>query len=241
MEVTRPDLIPDPCMDRSVMKEVQLSVANTATFSGSINGHDEVVVVGVDQAFHDDHAVSVALAMKNGEVIEEASASMPVQTPYVPGLLSFREGEAVIEALRELCVEPDLLMFDGSGRIHYRQAGIATHIGVVFDTPSIGVAKNLLCGETDVDDEMPVGETRLVTAGDNVVNASNDEVIGAAYQSRQYATGNQSINPLYVSSGHRVDLDDALTWVSSLCGTRKLPDPIHRADRRVSAQKSSLV
>jgi deoxyribonuclease V len=106
-------------------------------------------VVGVDQAFLDDRAVSALVAVRDGRVVERAHAVTPLEVPYVPGLLAFREGGPILAAFAELAVAPDLALFDGSGRIHFRQAGIATHVGVALDLPSVGVAKSLLCGVPD--------------------------------------------------------------------------------------------
>jgi len=104
------------------------------------------IVAGIDQSFINDTAISAIVALQDGEVIERTHAVTELSVPYIPGLLSFREGEAIVEAFGTLDCEPDLACFDGSGRIHFRQAGLATHMGVVFDLPSIGIAKNLLCG-----------------------------------------------------------------------------------------------
>jgi deoxyribonuclease V len=223
------------------MEDLQCDVASAASFEGAINPSDDITVAGVDQGFVDDHAVSVVIVMEDGDVIEETAAARQVKTPYIPGLLSFREGEAIIAALRKLDANPDVILFDGSGRIHYRQAGIATHIGVVFDKASVGVAKNLLCGDTTKQDSLPLGETKPVTADDSVVNAENGTVIGSVFQSRQYDASHQSINPLYVSPGHRVGVDQATSLVNAFCTTWKLPEPIHRADRQVSKRKEHVV
>jgi|AntRauTorcE11898_2_1112593.scaffolds.fasta_scaffold00037_9 deoxyribonuclease V len=198
---------------------------------------DAPVVVGVDQAFltpddGEDAAVSAAVAIRGGVVIEYASAVTPLSIPYIPGLLSFREGEAMLAALAALDAEPDLLVCDGSGRIHFREAGIATHVGVLLDVPSVGVAKRLLCGEPDEStDGRPEGWRTPIRADESVETADPNAgtVIGYAVQSRQYPTSRR-VNPLYVSPGHRVSAETAADLVEALCAGYKLPEPTRLAD-----------
>ncbi|GKZ13777.1 endonuclease V [Haladaptatus sp. T7] len=190
------------------------------------------VVVGVDQAFVGDLAVSAVVASRDGEVIERAHAAVETEIPYIPGLLSFREGTAILRAFEELTVEPDLAIVDGSGRIHFREAGIATHIGVMLDLPAIGVAKNLLCGDLRDPPEghMAEGE-RVPVVSNSRVSAPDGTVIGYALQSRQYPNPDKRhVNPLYVSPGHRVSAETAAELVWQLCAGYKLPEPTRRAD-----------
>ncbi|MFB6087672.1 MAG: endonuclease V, partial [Haloarculaceae archaeon] len=147
---------------------------------------DAPLIAGVDQAFVDDSAVSAIVLLCDGEVVERASAVEPVDVPYVPGLLSFREGGAILAAFEDLSREPDLAVFDGSGRIHFREAGLATHVGVTLDIPAIGVAKNLLCGtprESLADRKLPAG-ARIPIEADDDVTAPDGTVIGYALQTR---------------------------------------------------------
>jgi deoxyribonuclease V len=241
MEQSRSELFPDPSLDREAMVERQHAVRDAAVFDDAHEADvatlrsdttaDGPIVVGVDQAFDDETAVSTAVAMRGSEVVERVHATRPVETPYVPGLLSYREGPAVCAALGALDVNPDVVLFDGSGRIHYREAGLATHLGVVFDAPAIGVAKSLLCGTpaASLDDPLPTGE-RVAIAADEDVTAPAGTTIGYAYQSRQFESGNRYINPLYVSPGHRVSAETAVAIVAHCGGEYKLPEPIRRAD-----------
>ncbi|MEF8800208.1 MAG: endonuclease V [Halolamina sp.] len=190
---------------------------------------DAPLVVGVDQAFLEERAVSALVAIQDGEVVERAHAVTDLEIPYTPGLLAFREGGPILAAFEDLAVEPDLAVFDGSGRIHFRQAGIATHVGVVLDLPSIGVAKSLLCGEPDESiDGRPEGWSTPIRA-DNRVEAPERTVLGHAYQSRQWERA-QSINPLYISPGHRVSAETTVDLVDALCAGYKLPEPTRLAD-----------
>jgi deoxyribonuclease V len=148
--------------------------------------------------------------------------------PYVPGLLAFREGGPALDALARLSVDPDLLVVDGSGRVHPRQAGLATHLGVVLDCPAVGVAKSLLCGTLDDDPAgRPVGWRTPVRADDGV-DAPDGTVLGYAHQSRQFDSG--VVNPLYVSPGHRTTAGTATDLVAACGGDYKLPEPTRLAD-----------
>ena len=211
---------------------------------GSEDEADPPTVVGVDQAFltdrgdgRPDAAVSAAVALRGGSVIEYASATTPLSIPYVPGLLSFREGEPILAAVDALDSDPDLLVCDGSGRIHFREAGLATHVGVLRDVPSVGVAKNLLCGEPDEPTgERPAGWRTPLRADDAVTTAEPGTVIGHAFQSRQYPNSRR-VNPLYVSPGHRVSAETAVALVEALCAGYKLPEPTRLADAHAERAK----
>jgi deoxyribonuclease V len=200
---------------------------------------DRPLIAGVDQAFLDDHAVSAVVLLRGSTVVDRVYAVTELSTPYIPGLLSFREGGPIIDALSAVDRDPDLLVFDGSGRIHYRQAGLATHMGVVFDTPSVGVAKNLLCGTpAESVTDRPAGWRTPIHA-DADVDAAPGTVIGHAYQSRQYDT-NRTINPLYVSPGHRVSAETTVELVAAVGGKYKLPEPTRLADAYADEVKREL-
>ncbi|MFW6385366.1 MAG: endonuclease V, partial [Halodesulfurarchaeum sp.] len=191
------------------------------------------VIVGVDQAFEDDTAISAVVAIQGREVLTISTARTPLESPYIPGLLAFREGPPIIEALQSLSVEPDIVFFDGSGRIHFRQAGIATHVGVIFDVPSIGVAKNPLCGTPDsqIEAPLPAGATIPIRA-DASVDAPQGTILGYAFQSKQFENPRRRhVNPLYVSPGHRASAETAVTLTQAVCAGYKLPEPTRLADR----------
>jgi len=212
----------------------QTTATQQATLDGEGDGDTSgPVVVGVDQAFRDDESVSAAVAIRDGEVVERAAGRAPLDIPYIPGLLSFREGSAIVDALESLTVEADLLVLDGSGRIHFRQAGLATHLGVVFDTPAVGVAKNLLCGTPveSFEDPLPEG-ARVAIEADDSMDAPGGTVVGYAFQSRQYPNPEtRHVNPLYVSPGHRVSAESAVDFVEATCTGYKLPAPTRLADQ----------
>jgi deoxyribonuclease V len=199
----------------------------------------EATVAGIDAAFLEDRAIAAVVVLEGGEVLAREHAVEPLSMPYVPGLLAFREGGPIVSALSALSVEPDLLVFDGSGRIHYREAGIATHVGVCFDAPAVGVAKSLLCGRPQrAVDELPEGE-RVPIEADDSMTALDGTVVGYAYQSRQYPDSTR-INPLYVSPGHRLTAETALDCVAACGGEYKLPRPTRLADGYADEVKREL-
>ena len=251
MRPVRPEFVPDADATREAMASLQSNVAAAATWRddfefatesvgsddqstlgdiADVPNTDPPLVAGVDQAFLDDRAVSVVVVSQGGRVIERAHAVTDLETPYIPGLLAFREGGPILAAFAELDCEPDLAVFDGSGRIHFRQAGLATHIGVTLDVPSVGVAKGLLCGTPDDDlDGRAEGWRTPIRADADVSNAESGTVLGHAFQSRQYDS-RPIVNPLYVSPGHRVSVETATDVVERLCDGYKLPEPTRRAD-----------
>ncbi|PSP74685.1 endonuclease V [Halobacteriales archaeon QS_3_64_16] len=197
------------------------------------------IVAGVDQALLDDRAVSAIVCLRGGEVVERAYAVVPLGFPYVPGLLSFREGGPILAAFAELENEPDLVCFDGSGRIHFREAGLATHIGLALDVPATGVAKSLLCGTPRESlDDRETG-TRVAIEADAEMTAPPGTVIGYAVQTKQFS-GTRYVNPLYVSPGHRVGAGTAADLVLALAGEYKLPEPTRQADAYAAELKEGI-
>jgi deoxyribonuclease V len=175
-------------------------------------------VAGVDVGFREGQARAavVILSFPELEVVERARAEVPVTFPYVPGLLSFREGPAVLAAFQRLTLQPDLVLFDGQGLAHPRRLGLACHMGLLLDLPSIGCAKSRLCGTHE-----ELGPEK----GEWVPLFDGDEVIGAVVRSR---TGTR---PLYVSPGHRVDLETSIHYVLACCTRYRLPETTRWAHR----------
>ncbi|MFC4543468.1 endonuclease V [Halosolutus amylolyticus] len=261
MEPVRPDLVPDAELSRDEMEALQHEIADAAVFvddvaidpdrlsnplASAASEGEPPIVAGVDQSFlqdgdgTEDRALSAVVAMQGGEVIERVYAVTPLEIPYIPGLLAFREGGPILAALEALSVEPDLLLFDGSGRIHFQQAGIATHMGVVLDAPCIGVAKSLLCGRPRSDVEnLPEGARVAIEANDRV-DAPAGTLIGYAVQTRQYDSPDRYINPLYVSPGHRVGPETAADVVLALASSYKLPEPVRLADGYADEAKRAV-
>jgi deoxyribonuclease V len=203
---------------------------------------DPPLVAGVDQAFVGDRAVSAVVVLRDGAVVERVHAVEPTDIPYIPGLLSFREGGAVLSAFAALDSEPDLAFVDGSGRIHFREAGLATHIGATLDLPAVGVAKTLLCGtpRESLDRKLPAGARVPIEADAEVETADPGTVIGYALQTRQFESDGRHVNPLVVSPGHRVSAATAADLVAACAAGYKLPEPTRLADAYADAVKAEV-
>lgn len=175
--------------------------------------------VGFDRAATLSRAAIAVLDFPTLELKEQSIAVTPTQFPYVPGLLSFREIPVILEALAKLAAMPDLLLCDGQGIAHPRRLGIAAHLGVLLDIPSIGVAKKRLVGWHG-----PVPDER----GRWVALEHGGERIGAVLRTRV------GVKPLYVSPGHRISLSTAIDFVMR-CTTRfRLPETTRAAHRLAS-------
>jgi len=161
-------------------------------------------------------AAVVRISYPEMELAESHIVEAPVTFPYVPGLLSFRETPALARAFALLRRMPDLLLVDGHGYAHPRRFGIACHLGLLADVPTIGVAKSRLCGEHSAP---------ALQAGSTADLIDKGEVIGLVLRTRD------GVSPLYVSIGHRIGLHEAADWVLRLCRGYRLPEPIRLADR----------
>jgi len=160
--------------------------------------------------------------------IERATAVLPLQFPYVPGFLSFREIPVLLVALEKLKKMPDLLFCDGQGYAHPRRMGLATHLGILLDRPTIGCAKSILIGTHEDLGEKARSWTALT---DDKVGG---ETIGAAVRTR---TG---VKPVYVSQGHRVSLESAIRLTIVACDGVRIPKPTRQADWLVSKVKREM-
>ncbi|MBL8251545.1 MAG: deoxyribonuclease V [Candidatus Competibacter sp.] len=180
-------------------------------------------VAGLDVGFEGDGAITRAavavLRYPELTLLETAIARRPTEFPYIPGLLSFRELPAVLDALARLSEPPDLLLCDGQGIAHPRRLGIASHLGLLVELPSVGVAKTRLCGTSQEPPEQRGAWTPL---------RAGDEVIGAVLRTRP------GVKPLYVSCGHRVSLDTAIAYVMACCTRYRLPETTRHAHRLAS-------
>jgi len=180
-------------------------------------------VAGVDVGFEAGGTISRAavavLSFPSLQLQESAIARRSTTFPYVPGFLSFREIPAVLDALEKIKNLPDLILCDGQGIAHPRRFGIACHLGLIVDIPTIGVAKSLLIGKHEEVPEQRGNWQPLINRG---------ELIGAVLRTR---TGTK---PLYVSSGHRVSLPTAIEYVLSCTPKYRLPETTRIADKLAS-------
>ena len=186
-------------------------------------------VAGADCAFlGKGKRILAAAVLCDGRTMETLATAESIQEcpmPYIPGLLSFREAPAVLEALHRLPTRPDLIMCDGQGLAHPRRLGLAAHVGLWMDLPTIGVAKSRLCGE-----HRDVGFHR----GCGVRLRHEGEIVGSVVRTRS------GVRPLYVSIGNRITLDEAVRWTLRCCRGVRLPEPTRGADRYVATRKRQL-
>ena len=182
-------------------------------------------VAGVDVGFEEGGKVTraaVAVLSFPGLALEDSALAREVtRFPYVPGLLSFREAPAALEAFARLRLAPDLLLYDGHGFAHPRRFGIASHVGLLLDLPAIGVAKTRLIGEHGRVPAAKGGWTPLTDGG---------EVIGAVLRTRA------GVKPLFVSIGHRTSLETAVHYVMACVTRYRLPETTRWAHRLASAR-----
>jgi deoxyribonuclease V len=193
-----------------------LAVDSVRTVAGadiSFEWRSDIVYAGI-----------VTVRLPDRDVIDQSGVTATAAFPYVPGLLSFREIPPLLEAWKQLNARPDALICDGQGFAHPRRFGLACHAGLLLDIPTVGCAKSLLVGKHE-----PVGENR----GDWQPLMDKDEVIGAALRTRQ------KVAPVYVSIGHKVDLESAIALVLRCAPATRLPDTTRHAHAFVNAMRKS--
>ena len=159
------------------------------------------------------------------ELVETATASAKLTFPYIPGLLSFREAPACLAAVRKLTSEPDLFLIDGQGIAHPRRLGLAAHLGLFLDKPTVGCAKSRLVGTFE-----PPG----IEKGEHTPLLDGDEIIGAVVRTRR------NVKPLFISVGDKCRLEDAIRLALACATKYRLPEPTRLAHQTVTSFKKSL-
>lgn len=205
-------------LDRETARGHQRALAASVELNDRLGAID--TVAGVDVAFRDRGALAQAgaavLTYPGLEPIERVAVQLPARYPYIPGLLALRELEPVQAALERLTSMPDVILCDGQGIAHPRRCGIACHLGLALDRPTVGVAKTRLVGTHTTPGPERGADAPLEQAGDTV---------GAVLRTRA------CVRPVYVSPGHRVSLLTA-TALALACAPRyRLPEPLRAADR----------
>lgn len=185
-------------------------------------------IAGVDAAFLKDKIIAVACVYKYPDMtlIDEAFAFKEISFPYIPGFLSFREGSAFIETLNNLKIKPDVVIFDGQGIAHPVGLGIASHIGLLIDIPSIGCGKSKLVGEYTEPGPKKGDWSPLRYRG---------RVVGAVLRTKE------NVRPIFVSPGHKIDLKGSIEIVLGCIGRYRIPEPLRRADslsKKLHAKKA---
>jgi deoxyribonuclease V len=209
--------------------EVQRKLAPLVVREGQVESAD--MVAGCDIALGPrwrpgpGRAVVVALSFPELQISTSSIIEAPVRFPYIPGLLGFREIPLLAQAFEALDAKPDLVLVDGQGIAHPRRLGIASHLGLILDVPTIGCAKSRLTGSHE---EVPN------EAGSWVYLRDRSEVIGAVVRTRA------NVKPLYVSVGHKISLECSVQWVLDCVRGRRLPEPTRLADRLAGEREVSV-
>jgi deoxyribonuclease V len=182
------------------------------------------VVAGVDVSVKKgiSQAAVVLLSFPDLIPLEQKTARKPARFPYVPGFLSFRECPVILAAVRKLNTRPDLVFFDGQGIAHPRRLGIASHAGLLLRTPTIGCAKTRLTGTHEEPGEK---------AGSFSLLYDHEEVIGLVLRTRD------RVKPVFLSIGHRIDLNRAKEYTLSCCAGFRLPEPIRLAHQAAGGRE----
>jgi len=170
-------------------------------------------VAGVDTTYHADVSIGAAVVLdyKSLCLVESKKVTVKTRFPYIPTLLSFREIPPTLAAIKKLKTQPDVFLVDGQGIAHPYRLGFASHLGLILDKPTIGIAKSLLCGTIGAFN--PEGWAPIF---------DNDEVIGGAVAQKRE-------KPIYVSIGHKVSLEKAIAIVKHCRRLHRIPEPIRTA------------
>ena len=197
--------------DRVIIAPPDRPIRTIAGADISFNKYSPTIYAGV-----------VVLAIDTLEVIEEAGVVTETSFPYVPGLLSFREAPALLEAWGKLTIEPDAVMIDGHGYAHPLRFGVASHIGLLVERPTIGCGKSVLVGNYEEPSPERGSWSPLVDKG---------ETIGAALRTKN------RVNPVYVNVGHMIDLPSAIDLALRCNGGYRVPEPTRRAHLLVNRMR----
>ncbi len=208
--------------------EIQKNLAGEVSTTGNIKAPRYIagVDISVNRFSKTGTGAVVVLNYPALQVVEVQVVKDLITFPYVPGLLSFRETPLLLSAFKTLKITPDIIMVDGQGIAHPRRCGIASHLGLLLNMPTIGCAKSRLCGEY---------ENPGIKAGSFAELKDNGEVIGAVLRTRD------NVKPLYISIGHMIDLPAAIKWVIACCRGYRLPEPTRLAHQAAGGNLKTAV
>ncbi|MBS3110024.1 endonuclease V [Candidatus Woesearchaeota archaeon] len=203
------------------LRAEQDKLAKKVITHDTFENEDIKTIGGIDQTYTSNNRIisaAVVIDRKSLKEIEAKYSVMEVNFPYIPGFLSYRELPAMVEAYRMLEQRPDMIIIDGNGILHPRRLGLASHLGILLDAVTIGVAKNLLSGEVD-------GERVII----------DKEVRGYRLVTKEHA------NPIFISPGHKIGLASAIDLAKKLIiPPHKLPEPVHLAHKLANRVKKEL-
>ena len=196
--------------------EMQLSLAARVSRVSEVTVPRLIAGVDIATGKTSEMATGAVVVLSYPELkpVATEAVSGELGFPYIPGLLSFREAPLLLAAFEKLTVTPDLVLVDGQGIAHPRRIGLASHLGLFLEKPTIGCAKSRLCGGHQAPGDEPGSYVELV---------DNGEIIGAALRTRR------GVKPVFVSIGHKVDLPAAIHWVLACCRGYRLPEPARLA------------
>ena len=196
--------------------DIQLGLAARVSKVSEVTSPRFIAGVDISASKAQEMATGAVVILSYPELrlVETKIVNGKLNFPYIPGLLSFRESPLVLAACEKLAITPDLILVDGQGVAHPRRMGLASHLGLFLNTPTIGCAKSRLCGSHRVPDVNPGSYAELV---------DNGEIIGAVLRTKL------GVSPVYVSIGHKVDLQTAIHWVLKCCQGYRLPEPARLA------------
>jgi deoxyribonuclease V len=180
--------------------------------------------VSYDRGSAEFFAGVVVLRTDDWSVVERRAARAETTFPYVPGLLSFREAPVLLEALRRVESRPDAVVCDGQGIAHPRRLGLASHVGLWLELPCIGCAKSRLTGRYVEPGPGPGSRSPLTDRG---------AVVGSVVRTRA------RVQPVFVSPGHRIDLDSSVRWILACCRRHRLPEPTRLAHLYVNEVRTT--
>ncbi|MGB6873406.1 MAG: deoxyribonuclease V [Dehalococcoidia bacterium] len=184
-------------------------------------------IAGADVSYYQNKMIAgvIIFEFPNLKTIEKQSFISPVNFPYIPGLLTFREGPSLLEAFKKIKITPDVILFDGHGIAHPRRMGIATHLGLFLDKPTIGCAKSRLSGKyTSVEEGK----------GDYALLKEGEEILGVVLRTRK------KVNPIFVSPGHKIDLPNSIEIILECIVKYRLPVPVREAHIFVNQIRNNL-
>ena len=211
-------------------RELQLKLREKVTEK---NQFDKIkIICGIDLSIIKDNKILICgivnFTYPELEIIEQVSRVVNETFPYIPGLLSFREGPAILETMKDLKHAPDLLVFDGHGIAHPRGLGIASYIGVLLDKPTIGIAKKKLFGNY----EQPENEAGKFSY---LLHPLDKKVIGAVLRTKN------NVNPVFVSVGHKITLEKALELCLVFIRGYRIPEPTRQAHMFVNEVRREML
>jgi len=194
--------------------KIQKDLKSNISLKKSFNKIDKIA--GVDVSYYQNKMIAGVIIFKfpNLKIIERQSFVASINFPYIPGLLTFREGPSILSAFKKIKNEPDIILFDGQGIAHPRRMGIATHLGLFLNRPTIGCAKSRLSGKYT-----SVGEQK----GDYTPLKEGEEVLGVVLRTRK------GVKPIFLSPGHKIDLPNSIEIVLKCIVKYRLPLPVREA------------